>query len=178
VSRGRLLFPYLAEIAQLDTEATAADPDGAGPLTSGYDADFQEPVAFEGAGEGSRVESRKESTVFVPCQIETLSSDRLEQFASGNSPDSGVIVTFHFRDLERLGLVEDSGVAKLRVNDRLVSVREFCSGKTGSDSPVVQEFPNPPGLYLTHPRPSGWKGRRNLLVCTFEDRQQSARVSA
>ena len=44
--RGRLINPFAAELAQLDTAATAADPDGPGPLTSGYDADFQETVLF------------------------------------------------------------------------------------------------------------------------------------
>lgn len=177
MSRGSLLFPYLAEIAQLDTEATAEDP--AGTLTGGYDDDFQEPIVYEGAGSGSRVDARKESLVLVPCQVETISFERLEQFASGNSPDSAIVLTFHFKDLERLGLVEDSGIAKLRVNDRLNSIRELCGGVAGyTAGAIVQQVPTPPGLYLTHARPSGWKGRRNLLVCTFEDRRLSARVTS
>jgi hypothetical protein len=39
--RGRLINPFLAEIAQLDTVATTADPDDVGPLVSGYDPDFK-----------------------------------------------------------------------------------------------------------------------------------------
>ena len=48
--RGRLINPFLAELAQLDMAATAADPDGAGPLTSGYDSDFKETAMVAGSG--------------------------------------------------------------------------------------------------------------------------------
>lgn len=45
--RGRLINPFLAEITQLDTVATAADPDGAGALVSGYDSDFKETIVLD-----------------------------------------------------------------------------------------------------------------------------------
>ena len=51
--RGRLIFPFLAELYRLDTRATATtDPDGAGPLTGGYDPDFKEPVLVDRDGDG------------------------------------------------------------------------------------------------------------------------------
>ena len=40
--RGRLIFPFVAELHRLDTAAMATvDPDGAGGLTGGYDPDFK-----------------------------------------------------------------------------------------------------------------------------------------
>ena len=52
--RGRLINPFLAEIAQLDTAATAADPDATGPAVSGYDPDFKETLVLGTPG-GDRV---------------------------------------------------------------------------------------------------------------------------
>ena len=67
--RGKLINPFLAEIARLDTTATAADPDAAGPLTSGYDPDFKETVVLEDAGahRDARCEMPR---VLVPCRVE------------------------------------------------------------------------------------------------------------
>ena len=49
--RGRLIFPFLAELRRLDTAAMAStDPDGAGPLTGGFDPDFKEPVLVDRDG--------------------------------------------------------------------------------------------------------------------------------
>ena len=46
--RGRLIFSFLAELYRLDTVTTATDdPDGAGPLTGGYDPDFKESVLVD-----------------------------------------------------------------------------------------------------------------------------------
>ena len=69
--RGRLIFPFLAELHRLDTTGTATtDPDGAGPLTSGYDPDFKEPVGVDsnddGIGESVRIEH---PPVRLPCQV-------------------------------------------------------------------------------------------------------------
>ena len=51
--RGRLIFPFLAELRRLDTAAMAStDPDGAGPLTGGFDPDFKEPVLVDRDGDG------------------------------------------------------------------------------------------------------------------------------
>jgi hypothetical protein len=70
VMRGRLINPFLAEIAQLDTVATAADPDAAGPAVSGYDPDFKETLVLGTPG-GERVDARKEKVpIRVPCQVQ------------------------------------------------------------------------------------------------------------
>ncbi len=173
--RGRLIFPFLAELCRLDTLAMATvDPDGAGPLAGGYDADFKEPVVVDqnddGVGERVRAEH---APVRVPCQVDTKVFEELRMFASGNAPRSRVDLVFHFKDLERLGLVDGaSGDALIHPGDRL-------SGLYDKAGALVQAVRTPPGLYVTEARPSGFglnmaRPRRNLLMVTFEDRQPAA----
>ena len=171
--RGKIINPFLVEIARLDTVATAADPDGAGPLASGYDPDFKETVVLDDAG--ARRDARREMPpVLVPCQVEVGAFETLRQLASGNSPDSRVTLVFHFRDLERMGLVAPaSGDALLRVNDRLVAIRDLGGG-------LVQAVRTPPGLYATEVQPQSFGlGRsRNLLLVTFDERELGVRGAA
>ena len=94
--------------------------------------------------------------------------------ASGNAPRSQLDLVFHFKDLERLGLVDPaSGDALIRPGDRLAAIYD----KAGH---LVQAVRTPPGLYVTEARPIGFglsmaRPRRNLLSVTFEDRQQGKR---
>ncbi|MBI5547613.1 MAG: hypothetical protein HY901_27330 [Deltaproteobacteria bacterium] len=169
--RGRLIFPFLSEIARLDSAATAADPDGVGPLESGYDQDFKETVLLP-AGQGAAADARKEMpALLLPCQVEVGSFEALQQLASGNSPTTRVTLVFHFRDLEQRGLVDAaSGDALLQVNDRLVAIRDQAGN-------VVQAVRTPPGLYAREVQPQSFgMGRtRNLLIVSFEERQQGVR---
>lgn len=172
--RGRLINPFLAEIAQLDTVATAADPDGAGPLPSGYDADFKETVVSS-APAGARIDARREKpSIRVPCQVEVAAFEAMQQLAAGNSPNSRIVLVFHFRDLERMGLVHvATGEALLRVNDRLVAIHR-------KDGDLVQAIRTPPGLYATEVQPQsfGIGLSRNLLLVTFHERDVATRGAA
>lgn len=165
--RGRLINPFLAEIARLDTVATAQDPDGAGPLTSGYDSDFKETVLVPDTGWRGHDARREESPILVPCQVEVQSFGELQELLTGMSPRSHLVLVFHFEDLERMELVDpDSGDALLHVDDRLVSIRDYHTGE------VVQAVRTPPGLYITEVQPQsfGLGLRRNLLLATFNER--------
>lgn len=169
--RGRLINPFLAEIAQLDIAATAADPDAGGALTSGYDADFREVVKVPSTGLSAR---KEKATILVPCQVEVGTFETLQQLASGNTPDSKVTLVFHFADLERLGLVHPTtGHALIVPNDRLVSIRRH------SDQVLIQAIPTERGgLYCTEAQPQSFGlsgGMRNLLLCAFEEREQGLR---
>lgn len=167
--RGRLIFPFFAEIAQLDTVETAADPDGAGPLTSGYDDDFRTVIHVPQAGGGGASARKEKPVILVPCQIEPIDFDKLQQFASGNIPERDVTLVFHFSDLEELGLVGSDGNALIRFGDRLSAIRQCPSAE------LVQEVTNPPGLFAVGIRPSGFGlsgGERNLLIVGFNDREQ------
>jgi hypothetical protein len=172
--RGRLINPFLAEIAQLDTVATAADPDGPGPLASGYDPDFKETVVLATSG-AQRLDARKEKApIRVPCQVEVGAFEVLEQLAAGTSPSSRVVLVFHFRDLERMGLVDaESGEARLRMNDRLVAIHDIRGA-------LLQRVRTPPGLYATEVQPQsfGLGLSRNLLLVTFEERELGVRGAA
>ena len=174
--RGRLIFPFLAELFRLDTHAMASvGPDGAGPLDAGYDPDFKEPVVVDqdDDGIGERVRAEHEP-VRVPCQVDTKVFEELRMFASGNAPRSRIDLIFHFKDLEQLGLMDvASGDALVRPGDRLAALYD----KAGE---LVQAVRTPPGLYVTEARPSGFglgraRPRRNLLVASFRDRQQGTR---
>lgn len=170
--RGRLIFPFLAELRRLDTAAMAAgDPDGPGPLVSGFDLDFKEPALVDRDGDGVAERERVElPPIRVPCQVEPKVFEDLRLLASGDSPRSDLSLVFHFRDLERLGLVDAaSGDALIRPNDRLAGLYDL-------GGLLVQAIRTPPGLFVTQAQPRGFglgRGRphRNLLLVTFEARQ-------
>ncbi len=158
MSRGRLIFPMLAELSRLDTRATAeGNPDG----TGGYDPDFKEPVLIDNDDDGIGERVRREhSPVRIPCQVEPEVFEALQMLASGNAPRTRMELVFHFTDLERLGLV-----GQIHPGDRLGAIYDF-----GGE--LVQAIRTSPGLFATEVRPGGFGlGRkRNLLFVCFEDR--------
>ena len=168
--RGRVIFPFLCTIAQLDTQATAADPDGAGQLTSGYDDDFRETVLLPASNAQGFTDARQEQAPLdLKCQIEPEMLDQLQMMLSGNSPKQGIMIVCHFADLEVAGLVDLNGQATLRKGDRLVTIKT-------ADGDFIQDIPTPPGLYLVDIRYGGYGiGRsRNLLFLRFEERATSS----
>jgi hypothetical protein len=170
--RVRLINPYEVELAQLDTSATAGDPDDAGALTSGFDEDFREPVVITSAG--ARVDARKEKDpIRIPCQIEPMVFEALQQLGNGDSPDSRVVLCFLFHDLRRLDLVDPAtGEAMIRKGDRMVAIYERCGG------PLVQTIRTPPGLYVTQSAIGAGLGRgATTLIVTFEDRELGTRTA-
>lgn len=158
--RGRLILPFLAEIARLDTSATAA--------ASGYDSDFR---TIKHTGQGT---SRVSSTLYLPaiqlrCQVEDGRYEEQRQTAAGNAPDSDMTLVFHFVELERRGLVDTaSGDALLRVDDKLLSIRDVRDGS------LIQAIKNPPGLFCVEAKPTafGLSRKRNLFIMRFAERAQ------
>jgi hypothetical protein len=170
--RGKLIYPFLACFRQLDTVATAADPDGASELTTGYDEMFREPVQVladpaDQLGESARVESAE---IQIPAQIEPQMFERLEMILGGEAPTSKFAVALHFKYLERNGLVDASGNPTIRKNDRLSRILTIRQQ-------LVEEIKNPPGLFVhqVQSRSFGLGVNRNLCLVIFEDRKQSAR---
>lgn len=166
--RGRLIDPFLAEIAQLDTVATAADPDGMGPLTSGYDDDFREPIRTSNAtGQGSGVSTVVYKTPMrVRCQVEMGTFEKVQEFFSGNSPDMRLVIVSHFRDLERASMVDANGSATIRVGDQLLAFYDL-RGR------LVQRMTTP--VFCVQPEPTsfGIGLARNLLAIYFEARAKA-----
>lgn len=167
--RGRLIYAFVAELHRLDVEAMAAfDPDGPGPLRSGLDPDFREPVLLDGDGDGVAEPWRRERPmVHVPCQVEPEALEAVRMSTMGNAPRSSIDLVFHFQDLEELGLVDrDTGEALVRPGDRLGAIRT----RSGE---LAQAFRSP--LFVVEARPLGFglslgRSRRNLLLVSFQDR--------
>jgi hypothetical protein len=143
--RGRLLFPFVADLALYQTAGTQ------------FDTVFREPVG-----------PRTERFASLPCQVEVGEFGTLEQAFSGDLPKTDLILVFHYRDLELLNLVDPAtGQVVIQVNDRLDAIRD-------RQTKEVQPIKNPPGLYAAEVRPIafGFGTSRNLLLVTFHDRTQ------
>jgi hypothetical protein len=168
--RGRLIFPFLVDLARIDTEATAADPDASGLLTSGYDGDFREPVAVPLPDSSAIAAPRRvETIVQLKAQIETEEQERLQMMLTGRSPNGRLALVFHYKDLEAAGMVTGStGRPLLRgPGDRLAAIRNV---KTGV---LIEEIPSTPGLFAVEVRSIGFGlgTYRNLLLMIFEERE-------
>ncbi|MCG8668635.1 MAG: hypothetical protein MI867_04415 [Pseudomonadales bacterium] len=177
--RGRLIFPFVVEIARIDTAGTAADPtdaDPARPADSGYDPIYREPIkAPTGPSDTVGVTARVELPVVqIPAQIEAEMFERLEMLLSGHSPQEFFRVVLHFKDIERLGLTRPDGTAAFSIGDRLVRILHK------KDLSLVQDIPDPPAMHAFQVMPRGWglspsNARRNLLFLDFRARDRSTR---
>lgn len=168
--RGRLILPFLAEVRRLDTAATAADPDGAGPQTAGYDDDFREPVllpAPAGAGGPGTVHRVERAPLLLPCQVEVGSAEKRQMFFAGNSPDSRLVLVCHMRDLEARGLVDAQGRVALGREDRLTAIFDTAGA-------LVRTLPTPLFASQVEPAEYGLGRKQNLLLIYFEEREKGA----
>lgn len=163
--RGRLIFPMTAVVATLDTEATEA--------AGGYDDVMQEVVYTDtdddGIGETLRQEDGPDYTTF-PAQVENDKDEMQRMVASGDVPDSAVVLIVHHKDMARLGMLDPSrpGGITLQKGDRLVSL----SDRGG----LVRTFPDEAhgGYFCTHVKlADGFVGHRaNLTYLAFSERPQ------
>lgn len=166
--RGRLIRPFLVEIARLDTVATAGDPDGAGALTSGYDEIFREPVLVpDSTGLGTT--ARKElPLVRIRAQIETGTFQDLQPAQNGNESYSKFNLVLHLQELEAAGYVDAAtGMVLFKPGDRIHAIYSLLGA-------LVQTFPNPPGLYVSEALPAsyGLGTSRNLVILKCASRKQ------
>lgn len=164
--RGRLIHPLLIDLYRLDLAATNAITNPADLVTAGMDPDYREPIlipTMDRKGESARQEM---AVISIPGQIEPESFNRQQMVASGDQKGGFFGVTFHFAHLENLGLVDPStGIALIAAGDRLGAIRKM-------DGTLIQEFPNPPGLFVLEATPIGFGigGDRNLLLVKFQSR--------
>lgn len=155
--RGRLIFPFQVQLGILNIEATA---------TAGYDPLFRETVLTP-TSDGLGVTDRQESLIKLPGQFADQNAFlALQEAPTGNLAQVNLVVLFHFRDLERLGLVETlTGNATIKNGDRLDSIYDYTTGV------LVQTLRNPPGAFVVKATPRfGLDSRRNLLEVTFRSR--------
>ena len=146
--RGRLIHPFLVAMYRLDLAAMAAE----GKL----DEDYREV-------KGDRMEM---DPLLIPAQIEPDSFQRQMRKELGDVKAGVFGLTFHFADLEEMGLVDAAtGIAQIRPNDRMGAIYKM-------DGVLVQTFPDPPGMYVEEATPSGFGlgGERNLLIVRLMSR--------
>jgi hypothetical protein len=143
-------------ISRLDVPATQrVDPDGAGPITQGYDPDLREPIAYtDGAGDRATT-VRYKTPVRVPCQVEVKTYEELRQVFQGDAPVTTMVFVLHNKDLRRLGLLTckagcGSGSQSLKIakNDRIDGV--LCMRKGESNTDLVEP------LYIYRIDPGSW----------------------
>lgn len=178
--RGRLIRPCMAEIAQIDTLQTSLpQPDVDNTVSSGYHSNFGEPrvipTSTNSAGSPRGAPARKETLIRCPVQWEQENFGLMQQWGDGNSPAQNVTLVFHFADLERLGLVNDDGSAKINKNDRLCAIYHIPSNK------LIQRFSTErgTGMYVIEAAIDsiGLRGSfRNLLIVQLEDRETTVRI--
>jgi len=160
--RGRLIYPMIARIRQLDTEATGAAGD--------YDPIAQEPVLDASTDLQGTSALQYKTEIELECQLEERDFfERLNQVMQGNSPDTTLHLTFHVDGLEKAGLWDEQGVwgtrCRLRIGDRVVSFAD----KKGRE---IFAVPPNPGLFITEVRPTGFMGTQNLVVVVLKDRAE------
>lgn len=163
---GRLLFPVLTDIYRLDTTGMLADPDGAGPLSSGVDG-YGEPILVASPDDAGTYRRLEMAPVRLPVQMATEAYDRQHMMATGDVREGKVSLTFHFRDLEAAHLVDPTTQRPLlKSGDRIGAVYDL-------DGNLLQAFPAPPGLYIVEASARfGLRGKRNLLIATCMSRKQ------
>jgi hypothetical protein len=151
--RGKLIRPLIAELARIDTNATA--------VAGKYDPDFRTMKPGTTRNELPLIR--------LKAQVEMGRWQGQQQMQAGNEPDSRLTLVFHFKELEQNGLVDlNTGDALIRINDRLVAIY----GRGGQKDITV---PVPDGgLFATEVQPGGigLGGRRNLLIVSFDERAQ------
>jgi len=159
VYRGRLIFPFTLEIAQLDLAATQ---------DAGFDPDFREAI-ITATDDRIGASTRTETLVKVTGSFHSPQGfSQLQQALTGNLQKVDVVVLLHFQELENLGLIEAStGSALIKVGDRLHAIYNYQTGA------LIQQIQNPPGAFITKASPIfGLEGDRNLLEVTFTSRDQ------
>jgi hypothetical protein len=158
-----LLFPSDIEIFPLDVASMAADPDGAGALTTGIDPDYRAPALLPSADRTGKVNRLEGTAITIPAQVDPESLERLQMMPTGDQNGGTVFFTVKFADLEESGLLDSKGNPKLR-RARIGSIKK--------DDEVVYAFPDPPGMFVDQVVPStGFNGRPNTLTirCSTRD---------
>ena len=147
-----LLEVSLAVIHRLNPNATQ-DVQPFSGATGGYDADFREPLVFDDTV-GTRMErddARVEHPpVNVPCQVEPVKFERLQQQFSGDMPDSNIQLVLHKRDLRKLKLIDDQERLLLKKNDRVEALKAKKNPKK------ITRYLEEPGLYIFELAPGSW----------------------
>jgi hypothetical protein len=153
-----LLYPSLVVISRLDIQSTRrVDPDGAGPITGGYDPDLREPYVYSaGTEDAVKTDTRRYlPAIRVPCQVEVKDFEEVRQKFGGDAPVTQMTFVLHVKDLRRLGYwltdaqCERGGGPSLKTNDRIDRVETMRQ-------PGVVAYPLKEPLYIYELEPGSW----------------------
>ncbi len=165
MSRGRLIFPKLVELARYDPAATRA--------TGGFDRLMRETRVTNKNDGSARVTAREETLVRVRAQIETSTYQSLAQGPLGNAPGGTMRVVCYGADLEAAELVDpETKRGILKPLDRLAAIYELDGTTLILQLPTLEEK----GYWqATQVQPCGFGfgfGGPNLWELTFEGKLQ------
>jgi hypothetical protein len=144
-----LLQKAVAVIYPLDISATRAK-DPAGEPDTGYSNTFDEVIVYDESNE--RTTARTEGTaIYVPCQVENLTDERLRQMITGDAPVTNMAFVFHRRNLEKLSLLDANKDVILKKGDRISHLEKY-GAPVGT---IIKTFADP-GLYIYEIRSKSW----------------------
>lgn len=158
--RGRLIFPFYAEIAQLDTVAIDAAGD--------YDPVYRTVRKVDTDGDGiGETQVKYKATYLIPVQIEDRKYGDLDMTKFGNVPEHDMVLVMHFKDLERLAMIASDGSPNVRPGDKLVAIKN----KHGATVRTID-----PPLYVIEARDSYDLSttNRNLLIVFLRERKEAS----
>lgn len=169
-----ILERSIAVIHRLNPDGTddSAPTDG---VTSGYDDVLDEPIVYDTEVRGLpfRRSARVEHPpIRVPCQVEPMRTEDLQQFQQGNSPKSDLILVFHRMDLDRMRLINpDTNEWILKENDRISAIES--PRRPGVPTYKMKE----PGLYIQQmqPRSFGFGPNGTDLIIVYISEKQKAK---
>jgi hypothetical protein len=160
MSRGRLIFPKLVEVARFDSASVADAGD--------FDTSLHEIVVDNpNTVADRRIVPRREVPVRLRAQIETDTFLRLSMGGLGAVPGSRLVCVFFGPELEELGFIDpETRTPALKTTDRLAGIFEL-------DERLILRIDDPPGLYATSVKPCAFgfgAGGYNLVEVLFESR--------
>jgi len=158
--RGRLINKFVAVVRLLDAAAIESAGD--------FDDDFRIVKP------GGRIE---QDAIRIPCQLDRRSWGRDFMTPAGHEIEADIILTLHWPDLVRLGLIDTDGRPMIAQGDRIESI-ETVAGDTDV------EFENPPGMFIVNLERAGHglatfgTPQTNLLIlyCAFAAKSKARSV--
>ncbi len=163
ITRGRLINKFVAVIHRLDTAATAAVSGG------GYDDEFDAVIPVDDGTQAGSTSRREMSELRLNCQLDRRSWGEQNLGRGGRQVVADIVLTLHWPDLEKRGLICSTGECVLKKGDRISKI-ETVRGATEAT------FDNPPGMFITDFERAGHglapfgTPRTNLLLvyCSYE----------
>lgn len=156
--RGRLINPAVVEIVRIDTAGAVYD-------------DTYDEMPSHTEPDGAVVKDRAElPPIRLRAQVAMTDDDRAQITGTSLEVARSMMLTFHFREFEKKGLVDPvTGKPALNKGDRITAFYD-TRGK------LLETVVYPPGLYATHLKGQniGIGRTRNLLQIVFSSRGTGA----